>query len=102
MVYIPHPSLAGDRPSYLHAYNNILKSHRRSPLASASSVNILVSPDVDALCATRMLATLFKQDDIAYRIVPVSGLDDAQNIKDDLVNNNDVCCSSPITNSRLH
>lgn len=94
MVYIPHPSLAGDRSSYLEAYNSILKAHRRAPLASASSVNILVAPNVDSLCAARMLATLFKQDDIAYRIVPLSGPNEFQDFAQELKKNPDVCPSS--------
>jgi len=73
MGYIPPPQLAGERESYLEAYNKILSSHRRSPLSAASSVIMLVAPNVDALCASRMLATLFKQDDVVYRIIPVSG-----------------------------
>ncbi|KAJ7074280.1 CDC45-like protein [Mycena amicta] len=32
---------------------------------------MLVAPDVDALCAARMLADLFKQDDVMYRIIPL-------------------------------
>lgn len=38
-----------------------------------SSVLLLCSPDVDSVCATRMLTTLFIQDDIPHRIVPVEG-----------------------------
>ena len=52
MVYLPPPHLASEtRPSYGEAYAKILATHRRSPATSASSVIILVSPDVDALCA---------------------------------------------------
>jgi hypothetical protein len=55
MVYLsPHHLASALRPS----------THRRSPLTSASSVIILVSPDVDALCAARMLADLFQQNDV--------------------------------------
>jgi len=90
MVYLPLPSYAGTQSSYLEAYNKILSSHRRSPLSSASSVIILVAPNVDALCASRMLATLFKQDDIAYRIIPVCGPDEIDEQKELLRNNPDV------------
>ncbi|KAF8969933.1 CDC45-like protein [Flammula alnicola] len=84
MVGLPPPQLAGDSPSYLEAYNGILSAHRRSPLASASSVIMLVTPNVDALCAARMLATLFKQDDVAYRIIPISGSEEAFDVRDEL------------------
>src|SRR5271155_3451304 len=87
MVYLPPPQLAGNRPSYLEAYNGILSSHRRLPLSSASSVIMLVTPNVDALCASRMFASLFKQDDVIYRIIPVSGLNEFETITDELRGN---------------
>ncbi|KAF4614936.1 hypothetical protein D9613_002935 [Agrocybe pediades] len=90
MVYLPLPSDTGTQPSYPEAYNKILSSHRRAPLSSASSVIILVAPNVDALCASRMLATLFKQDDIAYRIIPVCGPDEIDEQKELLRNNPDL------------
>lgn len=91
MVNLLPPQLAGNDRSYLQAYNGILSAHRRSPLTSASSVIMLVAPDVDALCAARMLAMLFKQDDVGYRIIPVSETEQVADIVDDLVNFSDVC-----------
>ena len=95
MVYLPAPHLAGSRPSYAEAYNKILASHRRSPKTAASSVIILVAPDVDALCASKMLADLFKQDDVMHRIIPVSGHAELERIRDELTTYADVraCCS---------
>ncbi|KAF8894481.1 CDC45 family [Infundibulicybe gibba] len=85
MVYLSPPQNAAQtQPSYAEAYTNILAAHRRSPLTSASSVIMLVAPDVDALCAARMLADLFKQDDVIYRIVPVSGVEELQRVRDEL------------------
>lgn len=85
MVFLSPPHLASaSRPTYAEAYNNILTTHRRSPLTSASSVIILVAPDVDALCAARMLADLFKQDDVMHRIIPVSGLAELERMRDEL------------------
>jgi cell division control protein 45 len=46
---------------------------------------MLVAPDVDAICAARMLADLFKQDDVMHRIVPVSGIADLERVRDDLL-----------------
>ncbi len=92
MVYLPPPHLAtAARPSYGEAYNSILTAHRRSPLTSASSVIMLVAPDVDALCAARMLADLFKQDDVVYRTIPVSGISELQSVRDDLISVTEVC-----------
>ena len=76
---------------YGDAYNRILAAHRRSPLTSASSVIVLVAPDVDAICAARMLADLFKQDDVIFRIIPVSGISELERIKEDLRDYTDVC-----------
>ncbi|KAL0947422.1 hypothetical protein HGRIS_013534 [Hohenbuehelia grisea] len=77
MVWIPPPQLATPtRTSYAEAYQKVLAAHRRSPINSASSVVMLVAVDVDALCAARMLADLFKQDDVPYSIIPVADRDE--------------------------
>jgi cell division control protein 45 len=92
MVYLPPPHLASaSRPSYAEAYTTILATHRRSPLTSASSIIMLVAPDVDAICAARMLADLFKQDDVMHRIVPVSGIAELERVRDDLLTYTEVC-----------
>ncbi|KAJ7197149.1 CDC45-like protein [Mycena pura] len=86
MVYLPPPHLASaSRPSYAQAYHKIVKAHRQSPLTSAASVIMLVAPDVDALCAARMLADLFKQDDVMYRLIPVSGVTELERVRDELI-----------------
>ena len=91
MVYLPLPQLASaSRKSYGEAYANILTAHRRSPLTSASSVIMLVAPDVDALCAARMLADLFKQDDVMHRVVPVSGIAELERMRDELMSYSEV------------
>ncbi|THG99216.1 hypothetical protein EW026_g3104 [Hermanssonia centrifuga] len=85
MVYLPPPHLASaSRPSYAEFYANILAAHRRSPLTSASSVIMLVAPDVDALCAAHMLADLLKQDDVMHRLIPVSGHAELERMRDEL------------------
>lgn len=97
MVFIPPPHLASaSRPSYAEAYNNILAAHRRSPLSAASSVIILVAPDVDALCAAKMFAELFKQDDVMHRIIPLSGIADLERMRDELITYSEVHHASPI------
>ena len=91
MVYIPPPQLASaTRSSYAEAYSGILAAHRRSPHTSASSVAILCAPDVDALCAARMLAELFKQDDVMHQIIPVSGIGHLNSVRDELTTYADV------------
>ena len=91
MVFLPPPHLAlGTRPSYGEAYANILARNRRSPLTSAASVIMLVAPDVDALCAARMLAELLKQDDVMYRVIPVAGIAQLESQRDELAQYQDV------------
>jgi len=90
MGWIPAPHLAGERPSYRQMYNKILSDYRQAPLSSASAVIMLVAPNVDALCASRMFAAMFKHDDIGYRIIPVSDRLGLENVNDDLVNNKEV------------
>ena len=90
MGWIPAPHLAGERPSYRQMYNKILSDYRQAPLSSASAVIMLVAPNVDALCASRMLAAMFKHDDIGYRIIPVSGRLGLENVNEDLVDNKEV------------
>lgn len=91
MVFISPPDqTAPGKPSYGSAYNHILTAHRRSPLTSASSVILLVAPDTDALCASKMLARLFKQDDVIYTIIPVAGVEDFTAVREELRENNQV------------
>ncbi|KAG5638158.1 hypothetical protein H0H81_001543 [Sphagnurus paluster] len=91
MGYIPPPQLATPpRPSYAQAYAKILSHFRATPLSSASSVIILVAPDVDALCAARMLGNLLTQDDVIHRIIPVPGFDELEDIKQEALNNTEL------------
>jgi cell division control protein 45 len=73
--------------AYGQAYQSIVSQHRS---ASASSILIAVAPDIDALCAATMLATLLTQDNITHRITPVAGLDAFRLLKDELAQNEQV------------
>ena len=96
-MYLPPPHLANpSQASYGQAYASILTAHRRSPTTSASSVIILVAPDVDALCAARMLADLFKQDDVMHRIIPVSGMAALETQRNELMNYPEVNSTSQV------
>lgn len=63
---------------------------------------LLVSPDVDALCAARMLSSLFKQDDVPYRIIPVSGYPGLEEIRDELRQHDEVQFSFLILDNIPH
>ncbi|KAG6891331.1 hypothetical protein C0992_008785 [Termitomyces sp. T32_za158] len=89
-MYVLPPQLANGARSYAELYSEILTTYRSSPLTSASSVTILVSTDVDALCAARMLSTLLHQDDIIHRIIPTPGYDELIAACGDALKNNEL------------
>jgi cell division control protein 45 len=73
--------------SYNDAYQSIVTQHRA---ASASSILIAAAPDVDALCAAKMLAMLLREDNITHRITPVAGLAALADLKEELSQNEQV------------
>jgi cell division control protein 45 len=86
MVFVSPSS----RRTYADVYQSILNTYRRSPSTAASSIVILVAPDVDALCAARILQTLLRQDEILHRIIPISGMDAFEQQRDELVEQKEV------------
>lgn len=62
--------------SYSAAYSHILSRARGSP---SCTTYLFVSPDVDALCAARLLSGLLKNDDVAHQTVPVGSWVDLMN-----------------------
>jgi cell division control protein 45 len=65
------------RKDYRVAYNTIVNAARQaislSRGTSAVTVLILCAPDVDALCACRILVSLLNDDCVGYRVLPISG-----------------------------
>lgn len=90
MVFASASASAPRQRTYDAAYRSILAARRRSPSASAASVVMLVAPEVDALCAARMLSALFKQDDVPYRIIPVASFQGLTDIRDELMQHAEV------------
>lgn len=81
------------KKEYHTAYNSILSSARkaislRQANSSAATVLVLCAPDVDALCACRILVALLNADCIGYRVVPVSGWSDLSRINQEMVEDN--------------
>ncbi|GAA5852390.1 hypothetical protein JCM8547_006764 [Rhodosporidiobolus lusitaniae] len=80
-MLIPHSS-------YSSAYSQILSRARGSP---ACTTYLFVSPDVDALCAARLLSGLLKTDDVAHQTTPVGSwvdlMNEAVKLKDEDVRN---------------
>ncbi|KAB5596531.1 PAB-dependent poly(A)-specific ribonuclease subunit PAN2 [Ceratobasidium theobromae] len=56
-----------------------------SPAKSASSIVIISSPDVDALCATRILASMFRNEGVLYRVTPISGYPELTAYREELL-----------------
>lgn len=90
MVYALSEASTPRQKTYDASYRSILTARRRSPSSSAASVVLLVAPEVDALCAARMLSFLFKQDDVPYRIVPVSAYEGLAEMRDELKQHSEV------------
>ncbi|WVQ96170.1 hypothetical protein IAU59_003273 [Kwoniella sp. CBS 9459] len=74
------------RPSdltYTHAYHSIVSRVRRRGGQGSGGVVILAGTDVDGLLAARILVSLFKNDDVPYRLVPVGGYAELEARKDE-------------------
>ncbi|WRT69512.1 uncharacterized protein IL334_006498 [Kwoniella shivajii] len=74
------------RPSdltYTHAYNSIVSRVRRKGGSGSGGVVILAGTDVDGLLGARILCSLFKNDDVPYRLVPVGGYSELETRRDE-------------------
>ncbi|CAD6886816.1 unnamed protein product [Tilletia laevis] len=88
------PYYSGRTKDYTHAYNAIYRSARSRPGPSSrgggtSAVLLLVAPDVDAICAARVLIQLLKDDDIPYHVIPVNGYATLHRIVEEHIVDND-------------
>ncbi|KAH8917330.1 CDC45-like protein [Atractiella rhizophila] len=64
--------------SHARAYARIL-SHSRT-----TSVLLLCSPDVDALCACRILTQLLRDDHVPHKVVPVGGWEELSRVAEEV------------------
>ncbi|GAA5998555.1 DNA replication initiation factor CDC45 [Rhodotorula paludigena] len=73
---------------YGAAYREILSRARGSP---ACTTYLFVAPDVDGLCAARLLSQLLKTDDVAHQTIPVGSwmqlAQEAEQLRDEDVRN---------------
>lgn len=67
---------------YPAAYRNIVA---RSRGTTSSTTFILVSPDVDAICAGKILHDLLKTDNILNTVIPVGSWSELSRVKDILM-----------------
>jgi hypothetical protein len=77
--------------AYPRAYREILNSARASASTSNAGqvgVLVLVAPDVDALCACRILVGLLRHDQIGHNVVPVAGWSELARVNREMVEGN--------------
>lgn len=90
------PHYSHQNLDYSHAYAAIQKAARSRAFGSAGgggggAVLILVSPDVDALCAARIFTALLRDDEVPHRVIPVEGYRCLHRImEEDVVGNEEV------------
>lgn len=74
---------------YPLAYQSIVSKSRtssRGQQSSTCSTFLVVSPDVDALCAAHLLASMLKLDDVVNTVIPVSSWSDLEQLRHRLQN----------------
>jgi cell division control protein 45 len=105
----PAPDLRSSELTYTHAYNSIVSRVHRASGSGSGGVVILAGVDVvspaviffpsgdaddvcnqDGLLAARILSTLFKQDDVPYRLVPVGGYSELEAKRDEALASEEV------------
>jgi hypothetical protein len=93
---INDPFYRSTSEDYTQAYHSIVKASRvgrsgasSSTLNLAAPVLLLVSTDIDAICATRSLVSLLIDDDVPYKVCPVDGYSTLTRIVQDDVEGND-------------
>ncbi|ORY34922.1 CDC45 family [Naematelia encephala] len=79
----PAPDLRPSELTYTDAYNSIVSRVRRSAGSGTGGVVILAGVEVDGLLAARILASLFRQDDVPYRIIPIGGYSELEKKRDE-------------------
>ncbi|KAJ2424975.1 DNA replication initiation factor cdc45, partial [Coemansia sp. RSA 2524] len=72
---------------YEDAYRRIADT---AATTAGASVLLFVSMDADALCALRILTSLFKRDSIAHKIVPVSNYAEITSMNQTLAQNQQI------------
>lgn len=80
------------------AYANIVASSRGS---SASRTFILVSPDVDAICAARLLVEMLRIDHVASTVIPVGSWGELEKVQERLASE-EVRVIRPSDSTRAH
>jgi hypothetical protein len=114
LLHPPAPDLRPSERTYTDAYHSIVSRVRRSGGSGSGGVVIFCGVDVvsgsgawprccvrvhltriqDGLLGARILASLFKQDDVPYRLVPVGGYSELEAKRDEAFASEEVGRSS--------
>jgi cell division control protein 45 len=101
----PAPDLRPSTLTYVDGYNSIVSRVRRKGGSGSGGVMIFAGVDVvsrrrslhlsiltiqDGLLASRILASLFQQDDIPYRLAPIGGYAELEAKRDDALASEEV------------
>jgi cell division control protein 45 len=86
----PSSGLRSSDLTYTDAYTSILRRVRRSPNSSAGGIVVFVGTDLDGLLASKILACLFRQDDVPYRLIPVGGYEELDRRKTEVAESGEV------------
>jgi len=101
----PAPDLRASDLTYTDAYNSIVSRVRRSGGSGSGGVVILCGVDAvsesrqlsesrlirqDGLLAARILASLFRQDDIPYRLIPICGYAELELKRDEVLTSDEL------------
>lgn len=89
MVIVVPPAGRAQR-TYATEYKSIVARYVRSPAKSASSIVIISAPDVDALCATRILASILRNEGVLYRVTPIAGYPELTAYREELLKSPEV------------
>lgn len=92
---VEDPFYRSTSKDYSHAYDTIVRAARSGHRAGSSSfayssapILLLVSTDIDAICAARILISLLNNDDVPYKLCPVDGYSTLTRIVEEEVETN--------------
>jgi len=93
---VTDPFYRSTSTDYTQAYHSIIRAARSGHSNASSSTSclaapvlLLVSTDIDAICASRTLVSLLTDDEVPYKVCPVDGYATLSRIVEEDVETND-------------
>ncbi|WVO13765.1 hypothetical protein L204_101387 [Cryptococcus depauperatus] len=91
VIHPPSNDLKPSETTYTNAYASIVSRARRTTDSGSGGVVIMAGTDVDGVLGARMLCSLLNDDDVPYRLVPVSGVGELE-----------IKCKESLVSEELH